>query len=149
MSKLRNCLFGACEPGGNCAQFGYAIFRLSLGAALAYGHGWGKFSDPSGPIGMVEQLGFPAPVVLGWCLILTEFIGAILVGVGLFTRPAAFAIAIAMGTAWYQHFSGALGPDKMDFAAQEKALLFFIGAIAVLSFGSGKFGLDRLFRGRS
>ena len=149
MSKLKSCLFGSCDPNGTCAQIGYAAFRIFIGAAMALGHGLGKIKEPSNATGMVENLGMPAPFLLGWCLILSEFVGGILIAIGLLTRPAAYALAITMGIAWYLHYSGALGEDKSGFGAQEKALLYFFACVVIASFGSGKFGVDRCLSAKS
>jgi putative oxidoreductase len=71
---------------------------------------------------------------------LSESIGAILVGIGLFTRPAALFLAIDMTVALYNEMSGA---DPIELPA-----LYFIAALTVVMTGPGRYGLDTILSER-
>ena len=102
-------------------------------------HGWGKmFGDLGGFIDGVAQMGFPAPTVMGFLAAFAESIGAILLAVGLLTRPAAFLIAATMAGAALKVHAG------QGFAAQEMAWLYFVPALFFLLKGAGKWSLDAL-----
>ena len=71
------------------------LLRVVAGALLVT-HGFGKITNPFGAVGMVESLGFYPGVFWSPLLAATEFFGGILVAIGLFTRPAAFASMIVL-----------------------------------------------------
>jgi putative oxidoreductase len=122
------------------ADFGLTLLRIAAGAGLALGHGLGKMPVSDQFVGMVENLGFPVPVVFAWAAALAELVGGALLAVGLLTRPAALAIAFTMGVAFFlQHADD-------PFKVKELALMYGMTAIAFLFVGSGRLGLDQLFR---
>ena len=132
--NLKKTLFHADAD----ANVGLLILRVFLGAALLT-HGWGKmFGDLGGFIDGVAQMGFPAPTVMGFLAAFAESIGAILLAVGLLTRPAAFLIAATMAGAALKIHAG------QGFAAQEAAWLYFVPALFFLLKGAGKWSLDAL-----
>ena len=118
------------------ANIGLLILRVFTGAALLT-HGWGKmFGGLGGFIENVGKMGFPAPALLGFLAAFAESIGAILLAVGLLTRPAAFLIAATMAGAALKVHGG------QGFAAQEMAWLYFFPALFFLFKGAGKWSLD-------
>ena len=132
--NLKKTLFHADAD----ANVGLLILRVFLGAALLT-HGWGKmFGGLGGFIDGVAQMGFPAPTLLGFLAAFAESIGAILLAVGLLTRPAAFLIAATMAGAALKVHAG------QGFAAQEMAWLYFVPALFFLLKGAGKWSLDAL-----
>ena len=78
------------------------LLRVVAGVLLVT-HGFGKISSPFGAVGMVESLGFYPGVFWSPLLAATEFFGGILVAIGLFTRPAAFAATIVLLVTVYFH----------------------------------------------
>ncbi len=78
------------------------LLRVVAGVLLVT-HGYGKITDPFGTVGMVEGLGFYPGVFWSPLLAATEFFGGILVAIGLFTRPAAFASMIVLLVTVYFH----------------------------------------------
>lgn len=138
MSRLKSCLFGACDPAGNCSQIGYTLFRVFIGLGMALGHGLGKIKAPGGFIENVGKMGLPLSDVMGWAAILAEFIGGLLIAVGLLTRPSAFFLAITMAVAAFMVHA------QDDFATKERALLYLASCIAIMAFGAGKFGIDSM-----
>ncbi|NBD11637.1 DoxX family protein [Corallococcus silvisoli] len=120
---------------------GWTLVRVVFGMTLALGHGLGKVTgDLSGFAEGVAKLGFPAPLFFAWCAALAEFLGGLLVALGLFTRPAAMFAGFTMLVALFRH--------RVDpFAKAEMALLYLTVMIAALIIGGGRFSLDaRLFR---
>ncbi len=79
------------------------VLRVVAGVLLVT-HGYGKIINPFGAVGMVESLGFYPGVFWSPLLSATEFFGGILVAVGLFTRPAAFAAMIVLLVTVYFHW---------------------------------------------
>lgn len=78
------------------------ILRVATGLLLAT-HGYGKILNPFGASGMVESLGFYPGAFWSPLLSATEFFGGILIAIGLFTRPAAFAGMIVLAVTVYFH----------------------------------------------
>lgn len=91
------------------------ILRVAAGVLLVT-HGYGKIMNPFGAVGMVESLGFYPGVFWSPLLAATEFFGGILVAIGLFTRPAAFAATIVLLVTVYFHgfvkADGLMGTEK-------------------------------------
>ncbi len=91
------------------------ILRVVTGIALAI-HGAPKIIDPFGNIAMVEGLGFYPGVIFSPALAATEFFGGILLALGLFTRPAAFAtMFVLLVTVWFHWITldqGYMGAEK-------------------------------------
>ncbi len=122
------------------------ILRCSLGI-IFFGVGAGKAFGWFGGIGMETTLhyftGMEFSVSLTYLSVYAEFIGGILLLVGLFTRPAAFALIINMIVATVitlpkGFFSGG--------ASYPFSLVFTL--IVILLIGPRKFSLDFLLFGR-
>lgn len=147
MNPLKSCLFGSCAPESNCTQIGYTIFRVSIGISMAFGHGLGKIRDPGSFIEKVTALEFPAAPMMAWAAILGEFVGGILITLGLAARPAAALLGLTMAGAAF-HVHGKHPIWALEGPSKELALLYLVACIAIMSFGSGKFGLDRFLAGK-
>lgn len=91
------------------------ILRVAAGVLLVT-HGYGKILNPFGASGMVESLGFYPGAFWSPLLSATEFFGGILIAIGLFTRPAAFAAMIVLAVTVYFHGiaqgEGLMGAEK-------------------------------------
>ena len=91
------------------------ILRVAAGGLLVT-HGYGKILNPFGASGMVESLGFYPGAFWSPLLSATEFFGGILIAIGLFTRPAAFAAMIVLAVTVYFHGivqgEGLMGAEK-------------------------------------
>lgn len=79
------------------------VLRVVAGLALVT-HGWGKIGDPFGAAGMVEGLGFYPGAFWSLMLALTEFVGGMLIAIGLLTRPASFAAMFVLLVTVYFHW---------------------------------------------
>ena len=132
--KIKQILFGTTPD----ANIGILILRVFVGAALMT-HGCAKlFGGMEKFTGFVTSIGVPAPHVMAWLAALSEGLGALLLAIGLLTRPAAFMIICTMGVAVF----GALGGQP--FAKQELAWLYLIPALMFLLKGAGKWSVDFL-----
>lgn len=139
---LKNILFGGAGCATKLGDTGLLIMRVFAGGAMAIGHGLGKIQNPEKAIGMARGMNFPVPDAFGWAAIISEFLGGILLALGLFTRPAAFFIGTTMVVAAFVQ----LGP--MPFARKELALAFLSMMIFFLCAGGGRFSVDALIHGK-
>jgi hypothetical protein len=86
----------------------------------------------------VEKMGFPFPIFFAWVAVLIEFLGGILLMLGLFTKPAALLNAAVTFTAAFVYHSGDISQSGL------MAFFFMIMCITVFFLGSGKFSFDYL-----
>jgi len=115
------------------------IMRLALGAIMV-GHGYHKvFGGLHHHAQFVASLGLPAWTA--YFSSFTEFLGGLLVLMGLFTRVAAFAICINLSVAIAKvHFhDGLMGNGGYEFPLALAALAF-----ALTFFGAGPIALDHI-----
>jgi putative oxidoreductase len=116
----------------------YFVFRLLVGL-LFMQHGlqklFGAFGGVNGGTVQIFSLMGLAGIV--------ELFGGALIAVGLFTRIAAFVSAAEIIVAYFK----AHAPKDLIPLANggELALLYFAAFLAVLAFGSRKWGLDNSF----
>lgn len=129
------------------ADWGLLIGRLGFAGLLIGFHGWARFGRAFGYtvlgqqwtfVEIVAGLGFPFPAVFAVLSAFSESIGALLLGLGLFTRFAALALAINMGVAT---FSEAYKGDPFELPG-----LYFLLSLIFLAVGGGRFSIDRLWR---
>jgi putative oxidoreductase len=129
------------KSAGLMHHFGILWLRVLMGTGIAY-HGYGKVIG-----GQVHQLidglvkmNMPMPEVLGWAAALSEFLGGILIALGLFTRTAALFVFITMSVAVFMaHKADAL-------QVKELALAYWTISGALIFIGGGIFGLDSLIK---
>lgn len=132
--KIKTILFGTTMD----SNWGTLILRVFIGAAMMT-HGFPKmFGGLEGFTEFVASLGVPAPGLMAFLAAFAESFGALLLLIGLLTRPAAFMIACTMAVA-------ALGAHGSDgFSGQEKAWLYFVPCLFFVLKGAGKWSLDAL-----
>jgi len=135
---IKELLFGGGRFNTIIADLGLLIGRLGFGLAMAFNHGLGKFAKIDMITGMVGGMGFPLPGVFAWLLVLTEFVGALLIAVGLLTRPASLALGVAMAVAFFVKH----GPDP--FADKELAFVYLVISVVFMLTGAGKLSIDSL-----
>lgn len=147
---LSPVLFGGPGGANRSAEIGLLVLRLTSGLFLAIGHGWPKLTNSSGFIDNAVRGNFPAPEISGWFAILGEFLGGILLALGLLTRPAALWLCgVFAGAAFITHGDSFTGGAPFFMPAQgsvEGALIYLAIAVTFLFAGSGRTGIDRLFR---
>lgn len=126
-------------------DIGILALRLAIGSAYTFIYGLMKVE--AGPElwpqigGAMANLGITfAPSFWGFMAIMSEFVGGILILLGLFTRPAAVIMTFTMFVAMLTHFSmhdqwyNVMNPINM------------MGVFICLLFvGPGKYSLDALF----
>lgn len=138
--NLRTFLFGSGETS-QATDIGLLILRLGLGLTMAFAHGLGKIPPSEGFVqGAVAGMGLPAPELFAWLAALSEFLGGLLVAVGLLTRPAALAVAGTMAVAFFVTHGGALTGENSG----ELAFVYLVGMLALAFAGAGSYALDRM-----
>jgi putative oxidoreductase len=144
-------------------DLGLLVLRLT-GLGLAVAHGWGKVMALSSEgaearfVGGVDALGFPLPYLFAWAAALAEFAGGLLIALGLFTRVAAAAAAVAMFVASFMRhrfghqvlvWTGILDVPEETVAGwgnAELAAVYLAIFVALTLIGGGRFSLDRVVR---
>jgi putative oxidoreductase len=146
---IKKLLFGGVGSSA-IGDLGLLILRLGIGLMMALGHGKsklfadGRFGPPEQLVQGIASMGFPAPTASAWAAALAEFAGGILIAVGLFTRPASFALAFNMAVAAFlAHRADPLFMSGAG-AAKEPAVLYLLPCVALMLIGPGRFSLDRL-----
>ena len=109
------------------SQTTWAILRAVIGIMMVH-NGLDKLSNiESFAQAYVAYIGLPFPIFLSYVAAYTELIGAPLVALGLFTRPAAFGLFGTMCVAMYHHVKVAgLSLPYLELSAiYAAAFLFF------------------------
>jgi putative oxidoreductase len=132
----------------NMQPWGAFVMRLVLGTSMI-AHGYSKVIPPGGFHGgnafsalerhshFVASLGLP--YWMGIVSALTEFIGGILLVLGLLTRISAFLVAINMLVAIV------MVTRHHGYSGSEYSLALFALALMLFFYGPGAFSLDRKF----
>jgi putative oxidoreductase len=119
--------------------------RLYWGWQLAQ-NGWGKLHNLSRVTDYFSNLGLPAPGPTAAFVSTVEFVGGILLAIGLLSRISSLAIVIDMATAYLTADRQALASIISDpgtfYNAAEYTFLF--AALVILIFGPGKLSMDTL-----
>ncbi len=122
-------------------RFVFGIIMLTHGLPKALGTSHGSMADPmAGSINMIQNvMGLPFAPQLAFLIMLLETVGAIMLAIGLWTRPVALIIALEMVGISY-----ALGPNWpwIDRGIEYPVLMGFL-ALYIAVRGSGNFALDR------
>lgn len=108
--------------------------------------GWGRLHNAARAIDFFSTLNIPFPAFSMYFVSSLEFVGGILLIIGLFSRPIAFLLAGDMFVAYLTADRDALvsifsNPGKF-YGADPYTFLF--AAIMILAFGPGLFSLDAL-----
>ncbi len=106
-----------------------------------------KLQNPSGFIGFVTTLGFPAPSIIGWIPVILEPLGGLLLILGLGTRWVGLYFVVEMAitgllvkAARGTPFIVASGKTGVGF---EFDLLLLAGALALFLLGSGQLSVEK------
>jgi putative oxidoreductase len=133
---MKKRLFKTTIEQSNLNEFTLTTLRIITGLLMLGLHGLGKIPPSEKFLEGVTNLGFPMAGFFAWAAGLSEFIGGVLLVIGLLTRPAALFIAITMLVA-------AFGKHIEDpIKVKELALLYFAIAIIFASRGAGRWSLD-------
>jgi putative oxidoreductase len=93
-------------------------------------------------VGWIGSMGFPAPIVFAWLAGIAEFVGGLLIAIGLLTRPAAaFVFIHFVIVVMVAHSGDPLGDRKLP-------ILFGVIAFAFALIGPGRYSVDAVMSGR-
>lgn len=113
------------------------LLRVGFGSTLSLMHGLNKLKHPDAFLSHVAKT-FPAPALLGWAAMLSEFAGGLLLALGLFTRCAGTFIAGTLFVAAFKvHAADPFAKKELAFAYALVGLAFAIG-------GPGRYAIDTL-----
>jgi putative oxidoreductase len=126
------------------APLAYALVRITVALMFLAGGIDKIFHNGAARIaaGNITALGLTPPYVWAWAVTILEFFGAILLGLGLFTRPVAFALTVELTVITFGIMS-ARG-FFWTTGGMEVALLMELATIAFVFGGGGRYSLDRL-----
>lgn len=136
MKNILNRIIAARNVNTKLDDFALALLRAFIGLTMAFSHGLGKMPPPEQLIGGVEAMGFPMPGFFAWAAGLSEFVGGILLAIGLLTRPAAAFVMFTMGIAFF--VVHAADP----FQVKEMALLYLFASLFFVIHGAGRWSVD-------
>jgi len=113
--------------------------RVITGIALMM-HGWPKIQNPMGAAGMVEGIGFHPGWLWSPLLAGTEFIGGLLLVLGLLTRVAAGAATVVLLVTVYFHWV----LQSQGYSGAELSLIWSAATFYFVARGGGRYSADRL-----
>lgn len=120
---------------------GYAIIRVVVGLTMLP-HGWGKLHEFGRFADGLAKRGWEPAVVLTGLVTFTEFFGAILVVIGLFTRFAAAAMAIELAIITFTvHWANGFAWTARGW---EYPMMWGIICFGIALRGGGRYSVDRL-----
>lgn len=149
MRKLSN-LYRRIAAGLSSLQSPMLLaVRLYWGFQFAQ-TGWGKLHNLAKIAGFFASLNIPAPGFAAPAISLLEFVGGILLMLGLFSRPIAFLLAcnmfVAYWTADHEALTSVFSDPGKFYVADPYTFLFV--SLMVLIFSSGFFAVDTLIAKR-
>jgi putative oxidoreductase len=121
------------------ARFAPVLLRVIVGI-VAVLHGWPKLKSLSPFIERVAKLGLPFPAAFATAAALSEFLGGILLLVGLFTRYAALCFGCTMAMAVFKvHWINGFYSQNKGY---EYPLVLLVGCVSLLLTGAGPVSID-------
>lgn len=118
-----------------------AILLLRIGVGVIFVlAGWGKLTGIEGVQGFFGDIGIPAAALMAWVVALTEFVGGLMVLIGLYLRIPALLLAVVMVVAI---FTVKL---EQGFNAMRIDLTLLLMSLALSILGSGKMSFENLFK---
>ena len=143
-TQFRQFMFGSSFGENKVMNIGWLLFRVHVGLSIAIHAGWPKMNTISAPGWFAEQvsgLGFTFPSPEFWAVTASwgEFVGGILIAIGLFTRFAAAQLAFqffVIAFLWYDK------PEPLTGMYFQQ--LFFWCYVLVTFAGGGKYSLDKI-----
>lgn len=119
-------------------NLGLLGLRVFFGLSMAFAHGLGKIPPSQRFVEKIGSMGLPLPEIMAWAASLSEFVGGILIAIGLLTRFSAISLAITMFVAAFV----AHGADP--YTKKELALCFLTVSVFFAAVGPGKFSVDNI-----
>ena len=133
------------------AGFAALVLRVPVGIILtAHGaqklFGWFGGYGLEGTGGWMDSIGLSPGIVMAFLAGAAEFFGGIALVLGLLTRPAAFALSIAMLVAIFAvHFQNGLFMSNNGY---EFGLALLAASVSLLFSGAGKASVDSMLAKR-
>ena len=120
----------------NVVNLGLFLLRLGVGVNMVCLHGWERVRHYSARVG-----NFPDPLGMGprhslMLAVAAEFVGGILVTLGLAGRLAALLLAFSTCVTFYS------GEAGLPWRQREATLLYLTASLAILMLGCGRWALD-------
>ncbi len=133
-----------CKDSGKAKDLGLLLLRVGIGL-IFINHGYSKLMGGHEKwlwLGSkMSHLGItPAPVFWGFMAAASEFIGGIMLVLGLGTRIAAFFMACVMAVAVVMHISQGDG-----FSGAAHALSLLVVFLSLLISGGGAYSMEHMF----
>jgi len=147
-AQFRQFMFGTSIGENKAMNIGWLLFRLHVGLSIAIHAGWPKMNTITAPGWFADQvagLGFTFPSPAFWAATTAwgEFVGGILIAIGLFTRFAAAQLAFQFFVIAFLWFDKPEPLTGMYFQH-----LYFWAYLVVAFGGGGKYSLDKLIMNR-
>lgn len=115
------------------------ILRIAVGVIFIIA-GWGKITGIEGTQGFFGNIGIPAAGLMAWVVALVEFVGGIMVLIGLYIRVPSILLAIIMVVAIFTvKMGGEFSGMRIDITLLAMSLALFI-------LGSGKISVEHLIK---
>jgi putative oxidoreductase len=136
--SLGGAAFAPNQSANTAFQISWTILRIVAGIVMIH-NGLDKLANiESFAQAYVAYLGLPFPITLSYLAAFTELLGAPLVALGLFTRPAALGLLFTMLVAMYHHIKVAgFSIPYLELSALYAATFLFF-----LVNGAGRFSID-------
>jgi putative oxidoreductase len=124
------------------ADLHWPLIRVTLGLTLL-AHGWPKLMAGAQAVAAatLARRGIEPALPLAYALILLETVGAVMIVLGLWTRPIAFALVVEFAVIVVQHIPNGFAWTNRGY---EFPLLWGLLFLAVALRGGGPWSLDRL-----
>ena len=148
-TKLTSTMLRCYKSFGHIASYAQSplllLVRLYWGWQFAQ-TGWGKLHNLPQIVGFFTSLNLPFPAFTAAFVAWVEFLGGILLILGLLSRFTGLVLAINMSVAYWtadrEALSSILSDPGKFYVADPYTFLF--ASLMVLIFGAGIFSLDRL-----
>lgn len=119
-------------------DWGLLALRIGLAIPLIV-HGWAKLQDVDQFSGMLSGMGVFAPVVMAWVVTLLEFVGGLMILLGLWTRCVSTLVALQFLYILFAVKNWAIGGrGDVDFTIMAMA-------VALCFLGAGKYSLQAMW----
>ena len=117
------------------------LLRLTLGLIFLQA-GWGKFQNFENTVAFFASIHIPFPEINAILASTAEFVGGILLIIGLFTRLASLPLAFVMIVALLTAHIGEIKSVSDLFS--QTPWIYLLVLLAIAAFGAGKWSVDSL-----